>query len=111
MSHLTGGRVWVLILGALALSCLIVGFIALAVGVANQNGWCEGAPVGSDGVVTAEGCVKDTSGIWWGGALAAIGLLLAGFAGVAGAVVWTLESHWRSTTAAQEPEPVNIDRP
>jgi len=40
---------------------------------------------------TWEGCTKDTSSLWWGGALAAVGLVLAGMTCLAGAIVWTLE--------------------
>jgi hypothetical protein len=66
---------WQLGLAALAAVCLVVGLIAVEVGVGNQQMVCQT----TNGATTSfSGCVGDTSGIWWGGILAVLGILLSG---------------------------------
>ena len=80
---------WLVALGALAAVCLAVGFIALGVGVGNQQMVCQT----TQGTTTYfRGCVGDTSGIWWGGILAALGILLAGFTFAVATVAAALRS-------------------
>lgn len=67
-----------------ALTCLVVGVVGLIVGLHNRYGCL------SDGDVWPQSrCLGDDSGIYWGGALAVIGLLHLGLTGLAGSIVWT----------------------
>ncbi|WP_248703844.1 hypothetical protein [Curtobacterium sp. MWU13-2055] len=84
MKRLSPGQRWVIGLGAFALVCLVVGIIAIAVGVANGHAMC-----GSSEDEFWEACPGDTSGIVWGSVLGVVGLLHLGLTGVAGALVWT----------------------
>jgi len=85
----SGARLWVLALAALTLVCLIVGFVAVGVGVSNLSGLC--GVLDEFGNETLESCERDASSLVWGSVLAAVGLFLAGFTGLAGAVVWSVE--------------------
>lgn len=85
----SGARLWVLALAALTLVCLIVGFVAVGVGVSNLSGLC--GVLDEFGNETLESCERDASSLVWGGVLAVVGLFLAGFTGLAGAVVWSVE--------------------
>jgi hypothetical protein len=85
VKRLSPGQRWVIGLGVFALVCLVVGLVAIAVGVANGNAMC--GPFDDDG--SAEPCPGDTSGIVWGSVLGVIGLLHLGATGLAGALVWT----------------------
>ncbi|WP_260981123.1 gamma-glutamylcyclotransferase family protein [Curtobacterium pusillum] len=67
MHRLSPGQRWVIGLGAFALTCCVVGIVAVGVSVAHGG--------------TASGA--------WGGILAVVGLLHLGLTGVAGAIVWT----------------------
>ncbi|TDW47630.1 gamma-glutamyl AIG2-like cyclotransferase [Curtobacterium sp. PhB42] len=84
MKRLSPGQRWVIGLGAFALVCLVVGIIAIAVGVANGHAMC-----GSSEDEFWEACPGDTSGIVWGSVVGVVGLLHLGLTGVAGALVWT----------------------
>ncbi|WFR67039.1 gamma-glutamylcyclotransferase [Curtobacterium flaccumfaciens] len=61
MKRLSPGQRWVIGLGTFAMVCLVVGIVAIAVGVANGNAMC--GPFDEDGVL--EACPGDTSGIVW----------------------------------------------
>lgn len=91
VKNLSGAQRWVAASLTLTAVCLVVGLIAVSIGASNLDGWCQVGAPGSDGAQTWEGCTKDTSSLWWGGALAAVGLVLAGMTCLAGAIVWTLE--------------------
>jgi hypothetical protein len=91
----SGARLWVLALAALTLVCLVVGLIAVGIGVSNLDGLCGG--IDESGYQTFEPCVEDASSLAWGGVLAVVGLFLAGFTGLAGAVVWSVEGLRRPT--------------
>ncbi|WP_146242635.1 hypothetical protein [Curtobacterium sp. MCPF17_047] len=87
MKKLTGG-IWVAALGTLTAVCLIVGLIAVFVAL-GQNGGCEVGRFTPDG----EGwqpCSAVNPKLVWGGALSVVGLVLAGFTGLAGALVAVL---------------------
>jgi hypothetical protein len=84
VKRLSPGQRWVIGLGAFALVCLVVGIIAIAVGVANGHAMCGSS---EDGFW--EACPGDTSGVVWGSVLGVIGLLHLGLTGVTGALVWT----------------------
>jgi hypothetical protein len=86
----SGARLWVLALAALTLVCLVTGLIAVGIGVSNLDGLC-GAIDESGYQTTLEPCVEDASSLAWGSVLAVVGLFLAGFTGLAGAVVWSVE--------------------
>lgn len=58
MKRLSPGQRWVIGLGAFALVCLVVGLIAIAVGIANGQAMC-----GSSKDDFFEACPGDTSGI------------------------------------------------
>lgn len=85
MKRLSPGQRWVIGLGTFAMVCLVVGIVAIAVGVANGNAMC--GPFDEDGVL--EACPGNTSGIVWGSVLGVVGLLHLGLTGLAGALVWT----------------------
>jgi hypothetical protein len=80
---------WLVGLAALAVVCLVVGLIALGIGVANQQMVCQTT---HGATTTFSGCVGDTSGIWWGGILAALGILLSGLTLAVGTVAAALRS-------------------
>ncbi|WP_323749456.1 gamma-glutamylcyclotransferase family protein [Curtobacterium sp. VKM Ac-1393] len=84
MKRLSPGQRWVIGLGAFALVCLVVGLIAITVGIANGQAMC-----GSSEDDFFEACPRDTSGIVWGSVLGVVGLLHLGLTGLAGAFVWT----------------------
>jgi hypothetical protein len=86
----SGARLWVLALAALTLVCLVTGLIAVGIGVSNLDGLCGGIDE-SGYQATLEPCVEDASSLAWGSVLAVVGLFLAGFTGLAGAVVWSVE--------------------
>lgn len=100
MKRLSPGQRWVLGLGVFALVCLVVGVIAIAVGVTNGNAMC--GPFDDDGF--PEPCPGDTSGVIWGSVLGVIGLLHLGLTGVAGALVWT-------STPTIGPKPIKRSAP
>ncbi|WP_418515826.1 gamma-glutamylcyclotransferase family protein [Curtobacterium flaccumfaciens pv. flaccumfaciens] len=85
MKRLSPGQRWVIGLSAFALVCLVVGIIAIAVGIGNGTATCVDAE--DDGLQYA--CPGDTGSILWGSVLAVVGLLHLGLAGLAGALVWT----------------------
>jgi hypothetical protein len=91
----SGARLWVLALAALTLVCLIVGLVAIGIGVSNLFALC--ADVDMFGNESLEPCERDASSLAWGGVLAVVGLFLAGFTGLAGAVVWSVEGLRRPT--------------
>ena len=82
MQRLSPGQRWVVGLGAFALVLLVIGIIAVAVGLHAVGETCS-----DDGFETP--CPGDGSGVVWGGVLAVIGLLHLGLTGLAGALVWT----------------------
>ncbi|PZE90436.1 hypothetical protein [Curtobacterium sp. MCBD17_008] len=87
MKKSTGG-IWVAALGTLTAVCLLVGLIAVFVAV-GQNGGCEVGQFTPGGDVW-QPCSALNPHLVWGGALSAVGLVLAGFTGLAGAVVAAL---------------------
>ncbi|PZE87059.1 hypothetical protein [Curtobacterium sp. MCBD17_032] len=110
MKNLSGARRWVLALAALAALCLVVGLVVVGVVASTADGWCQVGPTESDGGQTWQGCTEDDSGVWWGGALAALGLLLAGLTCASGAVVWAIESRLPQVGPAEEPVSGSADQ-
>jgi hypothetical protein len=88
MKKMTGG-IWVAALGALTAVCLLVGLIAVFVAL-GQNGGCEVGQFTPDGEGGWQPCSAVNPNLVWGGALSVVGLVLAGFTGLAGAVVAVL---------------------
>jgi hypothetical protein len=84
----SGARLWVLALAALTLVCLVTG-IAVGIDVSNLSALC--GDVDMFGNETLEPCGRDAPSLAWGSVLAVVGLFLAGFTGLAGAVVWSVE--------------------
>jgi len=92
LKTLSGARWWVLAAGVLTLACAVTGLVAIGTAIRNLAAWCAVGDVDEWGVQTFEGCPGDGSGLWWGSALVVMGLLLAGFTCLAGAVVWSVEA-------------------
>ncbi|WP_323749681.1 gamma-glutamylcyclotransferase family protein [Curtobacterium sp. VKM Ac-1376] len=100
MKRLSPGQRWVIGLGAFALVCLVVGIIAIAVGITDGGAEC----VDFEDEGSSYPCPGDTSGVLWGSVLAVVGLLHLGLTGLAGALVWT-------STPAIAPRPVKRPTP
>lgn len=81
------GRGWVALLGTLTAVCLAVGLIAVLVALGQNGGCAVGSFAPDSDSFGWQPCSALNPNLVWGGVLAIAGLLLAGFTGLAGAIV------------------------
>ncbi|WP_282820093.1 MULTISPECIES: hypothetical protein [Curtobacterium] len=89
-----GSRAWVSVLGVLAMVCLAVGFGGVIAAFV-QNGGCEVGSFTPDAGVW-QPCSALNPALVWGGALAAIGILLMGLTAATASVLYAIAHQRRS---------------
>lgn len=81
----TGSRAWAIALGTLALACLVVGFAAVSIAIA-ENGGCEVGTFTPDGT-SWEPCSALNPTLVWGAALVFLGVLATAMTAATAAIL------------------------